>query len=226
MASEYLKWKYRDIKPDQPVEHTKKQKAANWWHYHKWWLLAGAVLVVALVDIGLNALGIGKVAPDYQLAYVASAPLSDETAVALEEALSSLGEDCNGDGRVVFKINPYVDMADSPDGDQPGYAYAASVKLMADLEACESYFFICDDPETLHGNYDVLANTSGGIAGESDTPDARLWQDCPVLAALNVDQEAMSGLYFTRRGFWQDRVCRYREQCDALWAKLTEGAEP
>ena len=52
-----------------------------------------------------------------------------------------------------------------PDSDQPGYAYAASVRLMADLEACESYYFFCDDPETLHENYDILANADGKIAG-------------------------------------------------------------
>ncbi len=225
MASEYLKWKYRDIKPDQPVEHTKKQKAANWWHYHKWWLLAGAVLVVALVDIGLNALGIGKVAPDYQLAYVASAPLSDETAVALEEALSSLGEDCNGDGRVVFKINLYVDMADSPDGDQPGYAYAASVKLMADLEVCESYFFICDDPETLHENFDILANAGGDIAGADESVAAYPLSICPALQDLAAQYPELEDLSLCRRGFWQDRVCGYRDECDVLWNRLTEEAE-
>ena len=53
MASEYLKWKYRDIKPDQPVEHTKKQKAANWWHYHRWWLLAGVVLLPRVAGVAV-----------------------------------------------------------------------------------------------------------------------------------------------------------------------------
>lgn len=223
MASEYLKWKYRDVKPDEPIQRTKKQRAANWWHYHRWWLLAGALLAAALVDIGLNALGVGKVEPDYQLAYVASAPLPDGTAEALEAALATLGEDCNGDGRVVFKVNSYVDMAASPDGDQPQYAYAANVKLMADLEARESYFFICDDPETLHANYDVLANADGGIAGANEAIDFYPWESLPKLAGLNVDQTALTGLYFARRGFWEDRVCKYVDQCDRLWAALTEG---
>ena len=29
MASEYLKWKYRDVGPDQAVELTPRQKRAN-----------------------------------------------------------------------------------------------------------------------------------------------------------------------------------------------------
>ena len=223
MASEYLKWKYRDVKPDKPVVLTPRQRAANWWHYHKWWLLAGALLAAALLDIGLSALGVGRVAPDYQLAYAASAPLSDATVAALEAALADLGEDLNGDGRVVFRVNSYVDMAGSPDGDQPGYAYAANVKLMADLEACESYFFICDDPETLHANYDILARADGDIAGTSDAIDCRAWESVPALAGLDVDQGELAGLYLARRGFWQDRTCRHRDGCDALCEALTEG---
>lgn len=221
MASEYLKWKYRNVKPDAPVTYTKKQKAANWWHYHKGWILAGCLLAAALLDIGLNALGIGKTEPDYQLAYVASAPLSDKTLAALETAFSSLGEDLNGDGRSVFSVHSYVDMADSPDNDQPGYAYAANVKLMADLEACESYFFICDDAEKLHLNYDILARADGAIAGLSDPVDAYRWEELSALTSLNIPQEEMTGLFFARRGFWGERLCRHKEACDALWTSLT-----
>ena len=46
MASEYLKWKYRDVKPDAPLVLTPKEKRANWWHYHKWTLLSGVVVAV------------------------------------------------------------------------------------------------------------------------------------------------------------------------------------
>lgn len=223
MASEYLKWKYRDVKPDAPVRLTKQQRAANWWHYHKWWLLAGIVLAAALADIGWHALGIGAVKPDYQLAYVASAPLEDEAMAALEAALAELGGDPNGDGRTVCQVNAYVDMAASADRDQPGYAYAANVKLMADLEGCESYFFICDDPETLHANYDILAAADGAIAEAGKAVDYRAWESLPALAGLDVNQEELTGLYLARRGFWQDRVCKHKDGCDALWDALTEG---
>ena len=48
MASEYLKWKYRDVKPDEPPpERSKKDKLANWLHYHKWWIVVWAVLLLA-----------------------------------------------------------------------------------------------------------------------------------------------------------------------------------
>ena len=36
MAGEYFRWKYRDVKPDEPPpEPTGKEKLANWFHYYK-----------------------------------------------------------------------------------------------------------------------------------------------------------------------------------------------
>lgn len=219
MASEYLKWKYRDVKPDAPVSLTKGQRAANWWHYHKGWLLAGALLIAALADIGVSALGLGAVRPDYQLAYVAAAPLDDATLTALEAALAALGEDCDGDGRVLVQAHPYVSMTAAQDSDAARYAAAAKVRLMADMEGCESYFFICDDHETLHENYGILADVDGKLAEGQTEPFFIPCKDCPALAELDL-----SGLYIARRGFWQERTCKYKEQCDALWGRLTEGA--
>ena len=221
MASEYLKWKYRNVKPDEPVTYTGKQKAANWWHYHKGWILAGLLLAAALLDIGISALGIGKTQPDYQLAYVASAPLNDKTLAALEGAFSVLCTDQNGDRKTVFTIHSYVDMADSPDNDQPGYAYAANVKLMADLEACESYFFICDDAEKLHLNYDILARADGAIAGPNDPVDAYPLEKLAMPGLADIRSEETAGLFLARRGFWGDRVCKSKEACDDLWSRLT-----
>ena len=51
MASEYLKWKYRDVKPDEPIRLTRKEKALNWWHYHKWYVLLGSLIPGALTGL-------------------------------------------------------------------------------------------------------------------------------------------------------------------------------
>jgi len=225
LASEYLKWKYRDVKPDEPAPRTKKQKAANWWHYHKWPLLVGVLLLIAAIDIGRDVLGIGKVEPDYQFAYVASLPLNDETVAALEKNLAACGEDCNGDGRVVVKVQTYVDMAVSQESDAAQYAAAAQVRLMADLENCESYFFILDQPKAFHTNYQILAQPDGSLAEYADEAGWHAWTDCPALTALDAPQSALADLYIARRGFWEDRTCKYREQCDAMWRVLTEGAK-
>lgn len=192
MASEYLKWKYRDVRPDVPVELTKKQRRRNWWHYHKWHVGLGVLAVAIAGNLAWHALT--QVHPDCQIAYVGAYPLSEEEAAAWEDRLSALGTDCNGDGRVVVRLNQY------PTGGSGGdlmYAAASNVKLMADLDACESYFFLLEDPEKFQADYEILQED---------------W--------LPVE----NGLYLARRGFWEDRTAEHMEECDALWERLVEEA--
>ena len=135
MASEYLRWKYRDVQPETPVELTKKQRRQNWWHYHKWHVGLGIAALAAAGNLTWHALT--QVHPDYQIAYVGACPLSEEGAAAWEECLSALGTDCNGDGRVVVQLNQYPT---GRNGGDPMYAAASNVKLMADLDSCECFF--------------------------------------------------------------------------------------
>ena len=136
MASEYLRWKYRDVQPETPVELTKKQRRQNWWHYHKWHVGLGIASLAVVGNLAWHVLA--QVHPDYQIAYVGACPLSEQGAAAWEECLSALGTDCNGDGRVVVQLNQYPT---GGNGGDPMYAAASNVKLMADLDSCESYFF-------------------------------------------------------------------------------------
>lgn len=225
MASEYLKWKYRDVKPEEKIEYTRQQKMRNWWQYHKWWLLAGALVLAAGADILVHALGLGQVIPDYQVAYVAPVPPGEEATTALEAAMAALGEDCNGDGRIVAAVHVYADMSVSRDSDAAQYAAAAQVRLMADMESCESYFFLCGDPETFQENYQILARADGALAGTGEEPLTYAWEKVPILQKAG-DGSFPEGLRLARRGFWEDRTCRHKAQCDALWDKMTEGAEP
>lgn len=190
MASEYLKWKYRDVEPEKPIELTKKQRRRNWWHYHKWHVLIAAALVLVGADWAWNALT--RVRPDYQVAYVGSSPLDQEDAAAWEARLAALGADCDGDGRVAVRINQYLSAQEDA-----MYAAAANVKLLADLDARESYFFLLEDPEKFQADYEILQED---------------W--FPV----------ENGLYLARRAFWEDRTAEYMEECGALWARLAEEA--
>lgn len=241
MASEYLKWKYRDVQPDQPVELTPRQKRANWWYYHKWYVLLGVGLLALGSYLGARVLGVGQVKPDYQVAYVGSDALPEETAADLESALADLGTDCNGDGQVVVRLNQYV-MGDSS-GEGAVYAYAGSTKLMADLDACESYFFLLEDPEAFQENYQVLRRLDGSLPEETDQDYESCclsWSGCPVLRELPLgeytekildqeihgnNQERLSSLSVARRGFWTERTCSYSQECDVLWNAITRGSE-
>ena len=235
MASEYLKWKYRDVHPDEPAELTPEQKRANWWYYHKWHVVLGVVLLLSAASILARALGFGESRPDYQIAYVGAASLPEDTAAALENALSDLGTDCNGDGRVIVRLNQYV-----TGSDDAMYAYAQRIRLMADIDACDSCFFLLDDPEGFQDTCGVLALADGSLPEDGESGPLYLsWSDCPVLNALQLggysesllgealmgdSQERLSGLFLARRGFWADKPPAYPEQCDALWNVITKGA--
>ncbi len=245
MASEYLKWKYRDVKPDGPPrELTKKEKLANWFYYYKWWLVVGAVLLVCLGSILWSALGIGKVRPDHIFAYVGERALPEDCVDALQRELATLGQDVNGDGRTVVELRQYPTGGDASDPESSSqYAYAYSAKLMADLNQGESYFFLLEDPEGFQKGYQILAGPDGQLAPEGDDGVAGKvlpWTGCPALAGLDLGsyeadtlsggtvtgdcQELLSGLYLARRGFYYEKQAVRHEADGALWAILTEGA--
>ena len=230
MASEYLKWKYRDVKPEEKAELTPAEQRRNWLHYHKWHMAAAAVLLAVLGSILWNALA--RVEPDYAFAYVGKNPLPEDAAAALESALASLGEDLNGDGRVAVSLRQYVD------GD-PQTAAAASVTLMGDLLACESFFFLLEDPEAFQEAYGVLCRPDGSPPSEDAGALALPWPQCPVLAGLELGgyaypvpggtasgrcQDVLSRLYVARRQFLGEKTAPHPEGCEALWNRLTEGA--
>ena len=77
------------------------------------------------------------------------------------------------------------------------YAAAGNVRLMADLDACESYFFLLEDPDGFQEGYEVLRED---------------W--FPV----------ENGLYLARRTFWENRVPKNIEDCGALWKRLRKEA--
>ena len=241
MASEYLKWKYRDVAPEEKTELTKQERRKNWWHYHKWHVIIGIALACAAGNILYHVLGIGEVLPDYRFAYVGAAYLPEETIAAVEDALAELGGDANGDGRAVVELRQYVS-GSGGDSDNAYFTMAATTKLMADLTARESYFFLLADPEDFQQGYHALRRLDGTLPAEVDRDWENCcvrWSDCPALAGLELgtyeeslltqqnsgdNQSLMQNLYIARRGFWTEKTTQNVEACDALWDVLTEGA--
>ena len=236
MASEYLKKKYKDVKPDVKKELTPAEKRKNWWYYHKWHVVIAAGLLAILGSIVWNALH--QVKPDYQIAYVGDYALPDDTAAAIEAGFAALGEDLNGDGSIVVQLVQYA----SSGGTDAQAVMAAETKLMADLTACESYFFLLEDPEKFQQNYGSMRKFDSSLpveAGTSGEGEYLAWTQCPVLAQMDLGEysyplmgetasgssgELLSKLYIARRGFWEGKTVPYPEGCDALWEKITEGA--
>lgn len=237
--SEYLNWKFRDVKPDGPAPAlTARQKLANWWHYSKWFVAAGAVLLYIAGDLAASALGAGQMQPDYQIAYVGATALPEQTVRAVEDAFAALGGDANGDGRAEAVLHQYL-VGDALD-ENAGYVYANQVTLMGDLESCDSCFFLLENAETFQTDYQILADADGTL-NEGGSAYSIAWGECPALASLDLggyteevlgressgdNQDRLAGLQLARRGFWQDRTCENLDACSALWDTLTKGAGP
>ncbi len=197
------------------------------------------VLLIA-ADLVRSALGIGQIQPDYQIAYVGSGALPEQTAAAIEDAFAALGVDANEDGQVVVELHQYL--LNGTLDENAEYTYANQVTLMGDLEDCDSYFFLLENCETFQAGYQVLADADGSLPEDgTGSPYSVAWGDCPALAGQDLgdyaqtvlgqeltgsSQELLAGFQLARRGFWEDKTCANREACDALWDTLTKGAAP
>ena len=227
MASEYLKWKAQQEAaartPEEPVVYTRQERIANWFHYHWMWLLVGAVLVLMFGTMLWNILGIGRVKPDYTVACVTKEPLSEEHAASLAQALGALGTDVNGDGKVTVEIRRY---AVNRSGDAETVLYynqAADTKLLADMTAGDSYFYLTDDPASLQRSYQILANPDGGEPDEEDrdvSDKVFPVSGCPALSGLDP---ALSKLFLGRR-WYAGRDAEKHAADAAFWEVLTKGA--
>lgn len=236
MASEYLKYKFKDVRREEPVELSPAQRRKNWWHYHKWPVLIGAVMLLIVADIGLNAFHQFTRRPDYQIAYVGVNALPDDTARAIEDGFAALGRDLNGDGRVTVELAQYASTDDAE------VAAATEVLLMGDVLKRDSFFFLLEDPAAFQQKYHCLSLTDGSLPEDWDLSAQGTyfpWGSCPVLAAMELGaysydslgetvtgqgRDVVEPLYVARRGFWTEDTCPYPEGCGELWDKLTEGA--
>lgn len=206
-----------DLKPDEPIEYTKKQKAANWWHYN--WKIVAVIAVVVAVAGYYAWKALTAVHPDQQIALVSADALPEEVSNALEQALSGLVEDANGDGKTTAEIRSYQldlkavdigstgagtsteaststegaeDMGEAMNDMTNGYMQMAqSTVLTADLSTGEAVIFLLDEPEAFQRAYGVLSAADSTLAPEENPLDGVewfAWSDCPVLASLDLGE--------------------------------------
>lgn len=224
------------MKPaEKPPELTTKEKIKNWLYYHRWHLIIGAVLIGILLDIGLSGLSQRKHAPDYQIAYVGSTVLPKDIVNALTDAFAALGQDNTGDGQVNVVLNTYLRNAPGDASAETGeYAAASEIRLLGDMENCESYFFIVDDPERIQSDFQILADKDGSILASyyaiplsdisalADIANAAYSEIISGETVSGTGRDYLDGLYLSRRGFIEGRECAYKKACDLLWEKITD----
>lgn len=245
MASEYLKKKYQDVKPDEKIELTAAQKRRNWWYYHKGMVIIGVVLALGAALLIRDIFF--RPAPDYQVGYVTTTPPPTEILANLQRQLESLGEDVNGDGRVLVEIFAYDLGFDARSMMDVEAASAGVTRLTVDLSSGRVYLIILDDPEGFQARMGALSYLDGGTPPTDDpvfgADDWRemvySWDDCPVLSGLDLGtytafldpegqetdgQTAMAGLYVGRRALWDESQRDAFAADELLWQTLTAGA--
>ena len=212
------------IKSDSRETMTKAEKRKNWWYYYKWYVVCGIIMLLIACDIISSKLGLFEKTPDFQIAYVGEAELPQDTISALEAAFASLAGDFNGDGEVIVQVNQYTTSSENPVPDMASFAYASEIALIGDIEVCESYFFLMEDPERIQKEYQVLAEVIP-------------WTDCAAFADMDLgsysidilgqtisgeNQELLSKLFIGRRCFYNDATTDNAESCADLWNLLTK----
>lgn len=238
MASEYLMKKAREqVVPEQKRELTKAEKRANWWHYHKLYVIAGVVALAVLTGLIWDLLVKREPKPDYQIAYIGSSYLPGDTTAALETALQEICDDRNQDGKVIVKVKEYPLYADESAGYQT--PVAAQVQLSVDISDYESFVYLLEDPEAFQRDFELLVRPDGTAPNPGETEGiCYRWSDCPVLANLELggyteytmngtitgdNQEVYSGMYVARRAVFADGGDQ--SGAIAFWQKLIEGAK-
>ena len=201
MASEYYEKKFQDVKPDEKVEMTKKERRINWWHYN-WGKVALVVVLCVTIGYLISDLFF-RTHPDYDVAYVGTHAMSIDKE-ELEAALAQFGEDVNGDGEVVVRFNKYL--LDESDAMYESY----EISMLGDMDLCVSEIFIIDDPEWFCEKYNIL-----------DGADIYQWSQCPALSDIKL-----GGRFCVARRTY--KVASYAEDnahADGMWEKMIEGVQ-
>ena len=229
-----------DLAPRAEKQYTRKERWANWWDYNlKWVLLIGiAAAFVAYSFIGQYFF---TVHADYNVAVVAPHYLPEATQTALQDALAAYGEDRNGDGKVVVKLNVYTMNFGSDDSD----AYldmAGTTKLSTDIQGALSSIFILYDPAGFQQTTGTLRYLDGSLPQSDADSDwwnmVYRWTDCPVLAGLDLgeyradtthaqggdSQTYLADFYVGMRGAWNTGTEENLAGGEELWQALTAGA--
>ena len=168
-----------------------KKKWNNWWYYNKWFVIIGLIAAVLVFDFARSIYVNRTNRPDVQIAYLGS-PVPDSALDRLEEALTPMAPDANGDGQVIVSVTQYnlYSLPGGPDPTaDPATFMAAQTKLAVDLQTGDSMIFLMPDPELFRKDSQALCRIDGTLPEQepdSGVPLYLAWKDCPVLAGLDL----------------------------------------
>ena len=219
MASEYFKKLAQNQTKREKRELTPQEKRRNWWEYNRRYVIIGILAVVILLPEIISLVGSWLWQPDYKICYVGNQSISESAIENAQEAIAALGEDVNGDGRVMVEIQQHIfvetDMY---------YNYNAQMIFAATDEI--AFIYLMDHPEQFQGQYGILAFPDGSVPEvEKSTPEGLClaWEDCPGLAGIESNE--FSGLWLARRAVAEGEEFPNLEANIALWEKLLGAAQ-
>lgn len=230
----------KDIAPRKERQYTRKERWANWWDYNLKWVI---ILGIAAAFVGYCFIGqyFLTTHADYNVAVVAPHYLPEATQTALQDALAAYGEDRNGDGKVVVKLNLYT--MDFGNEDSDAYLdMAGTTKLSTDIQGALSSIFILYDPAGFQQTTGTLRYLDGSLPEPGSDGDwwnmVYRWTDCPALTGLDLgeyqadtthaqggdSQEYMAQFYVGMRGAWNSGTADNLKGGEEFWQALTAGA--
>ncbi len=187
--------------PEKKRELTKKEKAKNYWHYHKWYYIFG-ILALIIVAFFINSITSVQHA-DFQIAVLTENHVPEQALTSLEQALLPYVGDVNGDGDVIVSVVLYqftsinaesfseqpTQNAETTQGSNNPYVQMASVtKLMADFQNADSMLFLTDDVASFQTAYEIFAYNDGSTPKDGELLDIESigvkWQDSETLRNL------------------------------------------
>lgn len=221
----------------------RRMDAKTWWYYYK-----GYVIVGILILCGASLTVWEKVTakkPDLSAVVITDPVLSKEETNLLKDQLSRILWDFNGDGEVLLEEHAYgKNPAQAVLGAETSlYASASEVELIGDIQSCESYLFLTDNPRSLQRNYQFLARPDGTCPAQNDYSaegKTLFLRDCPGIESRekgSKESQALSDLSdfqdfpdlldlsAGRRCFYDEKSCRNPEACEEYWRKLTGTAQ-
>lgn len=179
---------------------TPREKLANWWFYHRFHVLIGALALLLVTYLIWQSAG--TPAADYTVGWVGAWELDSAAAEQIAQALAQYGEDLNGDGQVWVEIHQMpMDLAAVLERGGAGNEEerANILVLEADMSVCQSVIFLTNDPEAEDWENMVVA-----------------WSQCSGLG----EQPVEGALYLGCRGCWQESQRENWEQSRKLWENL------
>lgn len=198
----------------------------NWWYYYKWYVVCGAIILLILIDLTGNAFGWFKKSPDIQIAYIGETKLSDDTVTVLKNTFASFADDYNNDGEILVQINQFASgNSEDTSVDAMSYRQASMIALMGDINNCDSYFFLMENPENVQMEFQVLAMPDGSCPDDTDfSTEGKVfqWKDCKLLSETKYrsSKKPLKDLYLGRRCFYNSKHSDYKDKCSQLWNTL------